>query len=238
MTAASEALPPDLADTVIVIPALNEAECIADTIAHWRRWRPLEIRVIDNGCTDQTVERAKAAGATVLTEPLRGYGAAAWRGLQSLPDSCRWVLFSSGDGSDRLEREDLELWRKEAEEGADFVVGDRISRPKSREALKAAQSFGNSLCCWVIRLRWKRTFRDMGSLRWIRRTCLERMDLRDRGFGWNIEMQVRAIEHGLKIVELPVDYHPRAAGKSKISGSFMGTIRAGIGILRKLRELS
>lgn len=229
---------PSLSDTVIIIPALNEAGCVAGTVRDWQVHAPLEVRVVDNGSSDGTDKVAQEAGAKVLSEPQRGYGAAVWRGLQDLPHGCEWILFSSADGSDRLSVDDLREWRQAAEGGAHFVVGDRISRPKSREALKAAQSFGNSLCCWVIARRWKQSFKDMGSLRWIRRDALEAMNLQDRGFGWNIEMQVRAIEHGLKIVELPVDYFPRTAGKSKISGSFLGTIRAGIGILRKLDELA
>jgi glycosyltransferase involved in cell wall biosynthesis len=216
---------------VIVLPALDEESCVAETVARWRLYQPLEIRVVDNGSSDATAAAAAAAGAAVCTEPRRGYGAAAWRGIQRLPPACRWVIFSSADGSDRLEAPEARAWRRQADRGADLIVGDRVTRTEARQHLKGVQSLGNRLCVLLIRLGWGRAFRDMGSLRWIRREALEALDLRDRGFGWNVEMQVRAIEHGMRIVELPVGYHPREAGRSKISGSTVGTFRAAAGIL-------
>ena len=218
-------------ETVIVLPALNEASCVRETVARWRALEPLEIRVVDNGSRDATADEARTAGARVLRETRRGYGAAAWRGIQQLPPGCRAVIFASADGSDRLDGDDLEIWMREAQRGAELILGDRVSRALAREHLKAIQSVGNRLCCVLIELGWGRRFRDMGSLRWIRRAALERLALSDRGFGWNVEMQVRAIEHGLRIVELPVAYHPRAAGHSKISGSLRGTLRASADIL-------
>lgn len=226
-----------LGQTVVVLPALNEEACVAESVARWRRLRPLEIRVVDNGSTDATAARAAAAGASVLREPRRGYGAAAWRGIQQLPPGCAWVIFGAADGSDRLDATDLAAWMRAAEQGADLVLGDRVSRVEARHHLKAVQSLGNRLCCRLIQLGWGRRFRDMGSLRWIRREALERLALRDRGFGWNVEMQVRAIEHGLRCIELPVAYHPRRAGRSKISGNLLGTLRAGAGILRMFWRL-
>lgn len=227
-----------LTDTVLVIPALNEEGCVADTVRRWQALAPLEIRVVDNASTDATAARAAAAGATVQHEPRRGYGAAVWRGLQQLPPACARVMFCSADGSDRLEAEELAVWRRHADNGAVLIAGDRVSRFESRDHLKAAQSFGNWLCCVLIRLGWGQTFRDMGSLRWIRRDALEQLNLQDRGFGWNVEMQVRAIEQGMRIVELPVAYFPRTAGRSKISGNLLGTIRAGVGILRMFWQLN
>lgn len=227
-----------LTDTVIIIPALNEESCVADTVQRWQALAPLEIRVVDNGSTDATAAKATAAGATVLHESRRGYGAAAWQGIQQLPPTCAWVLICSADGSDRLDAEELRLWRRHVDNGADLIAGDRVSRYASRDHLKTAQSFGNWLCCVLIRLGWGRTFRDMGSLRWIRRDALERLNLQDRGFGWNVEMQVRAIEQRMRIVEIPVAYYPRTAGTSKISGNLFGTVRAGVGILRMFWQLN
>lgn len=227
-----------LSDTVIVIPALNEESCVAETVARWQSLGPLEIRVVDNASTDATAAKATVAGATVLHESRRGYGAAAWQGVQQLPAACAWVLICSADGSDRLDAEEFRLWRRHAANGADLIAGDRVSRVESRDHLKAAQSFGNWLCCFLIRLGWGQTFRDMGSLRWIRRDALEQLNLQDRGFGWNVEMQVRAIEQGMRIVEIPVAYFPRTAGTSKISGNLLGTVRAGVGILRMFGRLN
>lgn len=226
-----------LARTLVLIPALNEAASISDTIQQWRRLGAARARVVDNRSTDSTSANARAAGAEVVLEAKRGYGAAAWRGLQDWPRDCEWVLFSSADGSDRLSEQELFAWQKAVHEGADLVIGDRTTLPSSRAQLKPTQRFGNWLCVLAIAYGWGRRFRDMGSLRLVRREALERMQLQDRGFGWNVEMQVRALQLGLKIVELPVTYYPRAAGESKISGSFIGTLRAGRGILRMLLQL-
>lgn len=227
-----------LADTVIIIPALNEEGCVAETVRRWQALQPLAIKVVDNASTDSTAERAREAGALVCHEPRRGYGAAVWRGLQELPPACTRVMFCSADGSDRLEPAEVAVWRRHADNGADLIAGDRVSRFESRDHLKAAQSFGNWLCCLLIRLGWGQTFRDMGSLRWISRDALEQLNLQDRGFGWNVEMQVRAIEQGMHIVELPVAYFPRTAGTSKISGNLLGTVQAGVGILRMFWQLN
>jgi glycosyltransferase involved in cell wall biosynthesis len=226
-----------LARTVVIIPALNEAASISQTIQLWKGLGAAVVRVVDNGSTDATAANARAATAEVICEPQRGYGAAAWRGLQDWPPGCDWALFSSADGSDQLSIEDLLAWQEAVDNGADLVIGDRTTLRASRDQLKLTQRFGNWLCVTAIADGWGRRFRDMGSLRLLRREAIERMQLQDRGFGWNVEMQVRALQIGLKIVELPVAYFPRSAGKSKISGSFMGTIRAGQGILRMLLQL-
>jgi glycosyltransferase involved in cell wall biosynthesis len=230
-------VPPFLDRTIVLIPALNEAPCIGPTVRAWRETGAARVRVVDNGSTDETVSMAREAGAEVVSEPRRGYGAAAWRGLQQLPDAVDWILFSSADGSDRLSEMELSEWQKAVDDGFDLIIGDRVSPAKSREHLKSVQSFGNSLCCWLIAAGWHRRFADMGSLRLVRRIAIERLQLQDRKFGWNVEMQVRAIEHGMRIAELPVGYHPRSAGRSKISGSFWGTIRAGVSIISMMTKL-
>lgn len=226
-----------LQHTLVLIPALNEAETVRATVTRWRELGVRRVRVVDNGSTDGTAGVAEAAGAEVLGEPCRGYGAAAWRGLQDWPVDCVWVLFSSADGSDRLMADELAGWQAAVDAGADLVLGDRTSRPAARRQLKPVQRFGNWLQCAVIAAGWGRRFRDMASLRLVRHGTLARLNLRDRAFGWNVEMQVRALESGLKCVEVPVDYFPRAAGESKISGSLAGTWRAGLGIVRMLGRL-
>ena len=223
--------------TVVIIPALNEAACVRETVEAWKAARFAQVLVVDNGSADNTMVEAESAGARVVSEPQRGYGAAAWRGLQHVPDGLEWVLFSSADGSDRLTPEDVARWQTTVDSGYDLIIGDRVSSAASRGHLKTVQSFGNRLCCVLIALGWRRRFNDMGSLRLVHISALRSMDLQDRGFGWNVEMQVRAIERGFRIIELPVDYHPRRAGESKISGSFMGTLRAGRGILLMVAKL-
>ncbi len=222
---------------MVLIPALNEAACIEATIQFWRQSGFMLVRVVDNGSADDTAQLAARAGAEVLHEPRRGYGAACWTGLQHLPPRVEWILFSSADGSDQLAGKDLVAWQQLADAGADLILGDRTSSTTSRRHLKHVQSLGNRFCCRLIAFGWGRRFNDMGSLRLVRRVALERLRLQDRGFGWNIEMQVRAVEHGLRIIELPVAYHPRRAGESKISGSLRGTLRAAWGMTRMLAKL-
>lgn len=233
----ASAMPGFPARTAVVIPALNEAGCVGDTVRRWLALGVRGVRVVDNVSTDATASTARAAGAEVLTEARRGYGAAAWRGLQDWPAGCEWVLFSSADGSDRLSAVEAAAWLAAVEGGADLVIGDRVSLPESRAELKWVQRLGNRATCEAIRFGWGRRFRDMGSLRLTRRDGLVTLGLADRGFGWNVEMQVRAMGAGWKIVELPVTYHPRQSGESKISGSWTGTLRAGHGIVRMLALL-
>ena len=226
-----------LARTVVVIPALNEALCIADTVLYWRIRGAGCVRVVDNGSTDDTASLARDVGADVCTETQRGYGAAAWTGTRGLPSRIEWILFSSADGSDRLDDDDARVFQCAIDGGAELVLGERVTRPESRHWLTPTQRFGNALCCVLIALGWGRRFRDMASLRVIRREAFERLALQDRAFGWNVEMQVRALEQGLGIAEAPVTFHPRAAGESKISGSLAGIFRAGGGILAMVAKL-
>ncbi len=226
-----------LAHTVVVIPALNEAPCVAGTVRDWLARGAVLVRVVDNGSTDATAAQARNAGAEVRAEPQRGYGAAAWAGTCDLPSHIEWILFSSADGSDRLDDEAAAAFQVEIDRGAVLILGERVTRPVSRRRLTPTQRFGNALCCALIALGWGRRFRDMASLRVIRRDAFLRLGLQDRAFGWNVEMQVRAIELGLVIAEVPVDCHARVAGESKISGTLAGIVRAGGGILSMVGKL-
>ncbi len=220
----------------MLVPALNEGECIAATVQQWLHSGFRGVRVIDNGSTDNTADLAVGAGAEVVREPIRGYGAAAWRGLQEIPPGIDWVLFSSSDGSDALDPEEQRDW-EEASHGADMILGDRSASMGSRAAMNASQRICTAVFRNVVRLGWGRTFGDVGSLRAVRVGVVPDLRLKDRGFGWNVEMQVRAVEAGLRIVELPVQFRPRRGGKSKISGNLMGTVRATWEIIRMLVRL-
>jgi glycosyltransferase involved in cell wall biosynthesis len=215
-----------LARTLVLIPARNEAESIATTVRDWYARGACLVRVVNNGSSDQTADIAEACGAEVLSEARCGYGAACWTGLATLPEDVEWILFSSADGSDRLGVDDVARWDGVADSGADLVIGDRFSLPEARLHLKLVQRLGNTLCCVLIWAGWGRRFRDLGSLRLLHRDAFHRLNLQDRTFGWNIEMQVRAVELNLKVVEVPVMYYSRLAGTSKISGSVLGTARA------------
>lgn len=231
--------PAFLRHTLVLIPALNEEACLAETIRCWLDLGAARVRIVDNGSTDRTADAARNAGAEVLFESQRGYGAAVWRGLQDWPEDAGldWVLFSSADGSDRLTIQEAHEWQRALEAGADLVLGDRTSGQAAPPDLKLVQRLGNRFVCQALRVGWGQRFRDMGSMRLIRHRALMSLGLKDRGFGWNVEMQIRALERGWSLVELPVTYHPRRAGKSKISGNVSGTLRAGWGILRMLGKM-
>jgi glycosyltransferase involved in cell wall biosynthesis len=185
--------------------------------------------VVDNGSTDRTAEVAAAYDARVVTEPVAGYGRACLAGLAYLRDDPPDIVaFVDGDGSDELSRlPDLIAPVAAGEE--DLVLGLRI--PSVAAALSFQQRFGHLLATGLIRLFWKYDFRDLGPMRVISWTALEHLHMTDQAFGWTVEMQVRAIKQGLCIREIDVPYHRRTAGKSKISRTVSGTVRAGSTIL-------
>jgi hypothetical protein len=218
----------------VIIPVLNEEDAIAPIIHTLQAYGLSRIRVVDNGSTDASATRSQAAGAEVIHEPRQGYGQACWRGLQHLPKTCEWVLFCDGDGSDDLK--DLPLFLDAMEE-ADFILGNRRATVPGRAAMTPIQNFGNGLATSLIRLGWGYRYQDLGPLRLIRREALEQIQMSDRGFGWTVEMQARAVELGLSICEIPVGYRRRQGGRSKISGTFRGSIQAGSIILGTLSNL-
>lgn len=235
-------LPPELADqlparfdtVLVIIPVLNEQDTLAGVIGQLQSIGLHHIRVVDNGSTDASAAVATAAGAELLREPVAGYGRACWRGLMQLPEAIEWILFCDGDGSDDLGS--LPGWSALLRDH-DLILGNREATAEGRRALTPVQRFGNRLATSLIRLGWGHRYQDLGPLRLVRRRSLEAMGLRDRGFGWTIEMQVRAVEAGLRICELPVPHHPRRGGRSKISGTVGGSLRAGLAILGTLSRL-
>ncbi len=214
----------------LIIPALNEAESLGTLLAQVPAGLFEAILVVDNGSTDRTAEVASAAGATVIREPRRGYGRACQAGLAALPAETTAVAFMDADLSD--DPADLKKLLQEFEAGAfDLLIGSRTLGWSEPGSLTPLQRFGNWLSTRLIRLLWGVRFSDLGPLRVIRRDALARLQLRDPTFGWNIEMQARAAKLGLKVGEIPVSYRRRHAGHSKISGTLVGSLRAGIKIL-------
>ncbi len=195
-----------------------------------------DVLVIDNGSTDATAEVARRCGATVLSEPLRGYGAACLRGLAHLEQSVRQgqpaarvVVFLDADYSDHPEL--LPSLVEPIRSGrADLVLGSRLLGKREAGAMPLQAVFGNHLACFLMRLLFGSTYTDLGPFRAVDYRALRKLDMRDRGFGWTIEMQIKAIRHGMRIRELPVPYR-RRIGRSKISGTLLGTVRAGYTIL-------
>jgi len=223
-----------MADVLVIIPALNEAETIGTVIDQLHSLGLTRIRVVDNGSTDSTPRVARKTGAQVLIERRRGYGAACWQGLQDLPEEVAWILFCDADGCDVLEDPPRLLAERE---DADFILGNRQGTIEGRHALTLPQRFGNALCGWLLGLAWGQQFADLGPMRLIRRRTLEALAMKDRGFGWTVEMQAKAVASGVRIIEVPVGYRARRLGKSKISGTVRGTVLAGSTILSTLAKV-
>lgn len=219
----------------VVIPALNEAESLQTLLPIVRALGVGQIIVADNGSSDATGRVARDHGATVVREPRRGYGAACAAALAHVRPDCDVVAFLDADLADDPQR--LPVLASPVLAGrADLVIGCRLPELREPGAMTLPQRFGNALATTLIRLGWGYAYHDLGPFRVIRRDALEAIDMRDRAFGWTVEMQVRAVELGLRIEQIPVPYR-RRTGVSKISGTLGGVLRAGYWILRTLGGL-
>ena len=214
----------------LIIPALNEAESIGIQLSRLPRLYFAQIIVADNGSKDRTAEVARAAGAEVVFEPRRGYGRACQAALAHLRPEIEAVMFMDADLSDDAE-DGERLASVFCAGGWDLVLGSRVLGKAESGSLTPAQRFGNWLTTRLIRWIWGVSFSDLGPLRILSRDALRRLDLRDPDFGWNVEMQVKAARLRFRVVEIPVDYHCRRFGRSKISSTLTGSARAGVKIL-------
>jgi glycosyltransferase involved in cell wall biosynthesis len=211
----------------VIIPALDEEASIGKVIAAVPDWVD-RIVVVDNGSRDATSAVAEAAGARVVREPERGYGAACLAGLAAVRD-LDVIVFLDGDYSDHPE-EMPALVDPIVTGQCQFVVGSRLLKEMPAGAFTPQQRFGNWLACALMRLIWGVRFTDLGPFRAIDRRSLEQLGMRDRTYGWTVEMQIKAAVTGLATREEAVSYRPRI-GRSKISGTVKGTILAGYKIL-------
>jgi glycosyltransferase involved in cell wall biosynthesis len=211
-----------------IVPALDEEATVGDVVAQlWRHVR--FVIVVDNGSRDDTAAVATAAGAHVIREPNRGYGAACQAGIAALPADADVVLFADADGSDDLD--DLAtLIAPIREDRADLVIGSRVRRAVPG-ALTIPQRVGNWLASRILERLYGAPTTDLGPLRAIRVGALRELGMRDRGFGWTVEMQARAARKSLCVAEVDVAYRPRRGGRSKIAGTIRGSARAGVAIL-------
>lgn len=227
---------PDRLRVAVVIPARDEAPSVGGVVAGLLAQPvPLDrVVVVDNGSRDATAEVARAAGATVVAEPRPGYGRACLAGIAHVAlDPPDVLVFADADASD--DPADLAaLVAPLAADTADLVIGSRalgqrIGRVEPGALLPQAR-WGNALACALIRARWGARFTDLGPFRAARWRSLQALGMRDPTFGWTVEMQVRAVRAGLRTAEVPVAYR-RRIGRSKITGTVNGTVRAGAKIL-------
>lgn len=212
-----------------VIPALNEAATIAGVIAEIPRDVVQEIIVADGGSTDGTIEVARMAGARVVAVSGRGYGAACAAGAAAADPGCGIILFLDGDGADRADLASV-LVTPIRDGTRDFVIGSRVRGEREPGSMSWHQLAAGRLAGWLITALYRVRYTDMCAFRAIRRDALVRLDLREMGYGWNIEMQMKAARAGLRILEVPVAYRRRAGGRSKVAGSLRGSVRAGFRI--------
>ena len=211
----------------VIIPALNEELAIGSVVRALPHWVDVII-VADNGSSDGTAAVAADAGAIVVGEQRRGYGAACMAALGKLPP-VDIVVFVDGDYSDYPE-DIADLVDPIVDDGHELVIGSRTLGGAEAGALTVQQRFGNSIATLLIRLFWGVKYSDLGPFRAIRRDALEHLAMNDQNFGWTVEMQVKAAEQGLRVFEVPVRYR-RRVGVSKISGTVRGTVLAGSKIL-------
>ncbi len=227
---------PTAPPAALIIPALNEEPVIGWMLDHLPRSLFATIVVADNGSTDRTPQVAAAHGATVVAEPRRGYGAACLKALASLPRATTVAVFMQADGSEDG-AEAHALIRPILDGRADLVIGSRVLGRADAGALLLHQRFGNWLATTLIRFLFGRRYTDLGPFRAISCAALERLQMRELDFGWTVEMQVRALQEGLRVIEIPVRYHKRVAGANKVSGNLRASITAGVVILSTVFRL-
>jgi len=215
----------------VIIPAFNEADSIRQVIAEIPEIVN-EVIVVSNNSTDETERNAEASGATVLSEPRKGYGYACLKGMDYIasknqkPDI---IVFLDGDYSDYPE-ELNRIVQPILEQDLDFVVGARVGKWREKGSMTFPQRFGNKLATTLMSLFFNSRFTDLGPFRAIKYEKLVQLEMEDKTYGWTVEMQLKALRQNLRYVEVPVHYKNRI-GVSKVSGTIKGAIFAGIKIL-------
>jgi glycosyltransferase involved in cell wall biosynthesis len=215
---------------IVVIPAFNEEAALGNVLAAIPKGLARAVVVANNGSTDQTRQVALDNGAVVVDESRRGYGNACLAGIKKARE---WdpeiIVFLDGDFSDYPEQM-ARLVDPIASGQTDFVVGSRMRGRSSRGALLPQARMGNWLAGSIMRVVWRAGFTDLGPFRAIRLDALDRLNMQDRTYGWTVEMQLKAVEAGLRWMEVPVDYR-RRIGTSKVTGTVRGTVGASLKIL-------
>lgn len=215
----------------LVLPALNEAENLPRLLAEIPPGLVDEILVVDGGSTDGTPLVAAAAGARVIPEPRRGYGWACDTGTQASHGEL--VAFMDADGAD--DPADLPRLLQPLLDGqSDLVLGSRLKGTLRSGAMPWHQQAGNRLAAWLFQRLYGLPLTDLSPMRAIRRPTLLALDMQEMTYGWPTEMIAKAARRGLRLQEVAVNYRPRLAGNSKISGTLRGTLGATWFILKTI----
>lgn len=215
----------------VIIPAFNEEASIGRVINDIPK-EVDEIIVVSNNSTDKTEEVAQQNGATVLVEEQKGYGYACLKGIEYLQQkhpSTSIVVFLDGDYSDYPEF--LSQLILPIEKGnCDFVIGARAKHLRAKGSMTFPQIFGNGLATFLMKLLFGARYTDLGPFRAISFGALQHLEMKDKTYGWTVEMQLKALTAQLRYTEIPVPYRNRI-GTSKVSGTLKGAVMAGIKIL-------
>jgi glycosyltransferase involved in cell wall biosynthesis len=210
----------------VIIPALNEAGNIHSLVTEVLATAPVKVIVVDNGSTDATAQEARAAGAQLVHEPRRGYGYACAAGVvAAAAGNADILVFLDGDYSSLPEELPAVLAPILAGE-ADLVLGSRYRGHIAPGAMPPHQRFGNWMVARLMNWLYRLPITDLGPYRAIRYPLLKRLDMREMTYGWPTEMMVKAARQGARIMEVPVSFHQRRMGRSKVSGTVRGTILA------------
>ena len=220
-----------MAKIKVIIPAFNEADSIASVIEEIPDMVS-EIIVVSNNSTDNTMENAQKAGATVLSEDRKGYGYACLKGMHYIGEQSNTpdiIVFIDGDYSDYPE-ELTKIVAPILNDNIDFVIGARVKRLREEGSMTPQQIFGNWLATFLMKIFFRATYTDLGPFRAIKYEKLMALQMEDKTYGWTVEMQLKALKKKLTYIEVPVRYKKRI-GVSKVSGTVKGSIFAGVKIL-------
>jgi glycosyltransferase involved in cell wall biosynthesis len=219
----------------LIIPALNEEESLRGVLAKVPRESVMEIVVVDNGSSDGTANVARQGGARVVKEESRGYGAACWAGFKATDGEI--LVFMDGDGS-FSPAEIPKLTRPIRLGDADLVLGSRTLKVENARAIPLHARLGNWLITAMIGIASHVRTSDLGPFRAIRRETLQRLQMKEKTYGWPSEMIIKASKLGCRVVEVPISYRSRTGGKSKVSGNLLGSLRAAYSMLKVVTRWS
>jgi len=205
----------------LIIPALNEAACLGPLLAEVPPGLVNQLIVVDNDSSDDTAGVARSSGATVVQEPRRGYGFACAAGAASAGEDL--LVFMDGDGS-FVPSELAGLLEPLNAGNANLVLGSRFLNGFTRLAMPPHQRFGNRLFTGLLRWRFGLALTDLGPFRAIRRDLLLALDMQEHTYGWPLEMIIKTARRRQPLVEIPVTYRQRFAGRSKVGGTLRGSV--------------
>ncbi len=216
-----------------IIPAFNEEESIGKVVNAIPKNLISEIIVVNNNSTDNTAAEAAKAGAVVLFESVKGYGASCLKGIEYLKErNADIAVFLDGDYSDYPEEAHL-LLEPIIKDNFDFVLGSRVLGKREKGSLPLQSRVGSIVSGFLIKLFWGVKYTDLGPFRAIKFNKLLDLDMHDKWYGWTVEMQIKAAKKNYKILELPVSYRSRI-GKSKVTRTLKGSVMASLVILKTI----